>query len=296
MLSPVKAYIVDAFIKNNSGGSPTGVVLNAASLSDEQLQNISDQLGVSHTAFVFELDESGDDILVRFFTPNGEIVNCGHATIAAHYTRANVFDLKSNSTFFQKTKEGLQRVEIIQHNDEIEIWLQQNEITFSGVADTTISYLLRALHINETELVQYPPIILASPGAYRFLVGLPSAEAVTNIIPDFDQLRQICTDNKSMGCFVYSIDKTGNEIVATARMFAPNIGVNEDVINGNSSGCLGAYLLSLSGRDTLSLSINQGQKFNRDGLVKVKAKKIEDHIETFIGGTVKIASEVTLQV
>ena len=77
-------------------------------------------------------------------------------------------------------------------------------------------------------------------------------------------------------------------------MFAPNIGVNEDVINGNSSGCLGAYFLSVQKSDHLSLRICQGQKFDREGEVRVNVKKVNNHIETTIGGTAKIESEMLI--
>jgi predicted PhzF superfamily epimerase YddE/YHI9 len=40
MVVVLKAYKVDAFTKDNSGGSPTGVVLNTPELSDEQLQSL----------------------------------------------------------------------------------------------------------------------------------------------------------------------------------------------------------------------------------------------------------------
>jgi PhzF family phenazine biosynthesis protein len=83
---------------------------------------------------------------------------------------------------------------------------------------------------------------------------------------------------------------------ATARMFAPNIGVNEDVINGNSSGCLGAYLFNLKNKNPLNLLVHQGQAFNREGTVKVRVKNVAGNVETAIGGTAKINGEITLAI
>jgi predicted PhzF superfamily epimerase YddE/YHI9 len=42
-----------------------------------------------------------------------------------------------------------------------------------------------------------------------------------------------------LGCFVDALTGPG---VAAARMFAPAIGVPEDIANANSTGCLAAHL------------------------------------------------------
>ena len=138
------------------------------------------------------------------------------------------------------------------------------------------------------------PVTLASPGSGRFLLAVQLAETINAINPDFEKLKLVCDDNKSMGCFVYSVDKLSSKLETEARMFAPAIGINEDVVNGNSSGCLGAYLLRLGNKDSLTLKVIQGQKFNLTGLVKVKAKRTDGHIETVIGGKAKIEREFTI--
>ena len=294
MIREVTAYKVDSFIKYNSGGSPTGVVLNATGLTDLQMQFISIRLGVSHTAFVFEPETPRDNIVVRFFTPTGEILNCGHGTIAAHYTRAKHFKFIGNKILFQQAKEGIQQIEIVQENQQVEIFLRQNQIRFSPAAYEDILLLLDALAINKTDLSDSFPIILASPGSNRFLIGLRSLELLNKISPHFHKLKLACNASQSIGCFIYYINSLKPRPEATARMFAPNIDIKEDTINGNSSGCLGTYLLQMTGESDLELLINQGHIFNCDGIVKVKVKKIDEHFETVIGGTAKIATEIVI--
>lgn len=288
MQRTVKVYKVDSFTKQGSGGSPTGVVLAAGALDDADMQMLAGKIDVSHTAFVTEPTNPGENIKVRFFTPNGEILNCGHGTIAVHYTRAKIYHYTGSEIIFQETKEGVQRVEIMMATNDFEIYLQQNEILFSDVNSFVVESLLKAFLLNSTDLATDLPVVLASPGSNRFLLGLRSSAIANSLAPDLDELKNICTDHKSIGCFVYAMDSMQPNPEATARMFAPNIGVNEDIINGNSSGCLGAYLLALSGQNNIELLISQGQKFNRDGLVKVKAAKINGHIKTVIGGGAKI--------
>lgn len=294
MMPELKAYKIDAFTKDNSGGSPTGVVLNTPELRDEQLQAIADQIGCSHTAFVMEPGAQNPFVGIRFFCPDGEILNCGHGTIAAHYARIKHFNLDGNRVLFQQAKEGIQQVEVVQQNNRVEIFLKQNPIHFNTVESSTVLQLLEALSINQNELVASLPVVMASPGSNRFLIGIKSLNCLDQLSPDFDQLKLLCQRNNAIGCFVYCMDRLNPTAELSARMFAPAIGIDEDVINGNSSGCLGAYLLKLNGQRSLEICIRQGHKFNREGLVHVKVKRVEDQFETVIGGTAKITEEISL--
>ena len=293
MALEIKAYIVNAFTKDGFGGSPTGVVLDAIGLSEEAMQFIASNLPVSHTAFVFEAKK--ENVKVRFFTPSGEILNCGHGTIAAHYTRAIVDNYSESCMFMQEARDGLQQVEVIKKGKEFEVYLRQNEIQFTTTPSPTLDSLLNIFSLKPSDLAVKYPVITASPGSERFLLGLKSSELVNILRPDFDKLKNLCSATKSIGCFAYSIDKP-NEWEATARMFAPLIGVNEDIINGNSSGCLGVYLALLSGRSDVNLLVNQGQKFNQNGIVRVKVKKAGEHSWATIGGSAKVQRQVILSV
>jgi trans-2,3-dihydro-3-hydroxyanthranilate isomerase len=59
--------------------------------------------------------------------------------------------------------------------------------------------------------------------------------ALSRLRPDLARLAGLGV----LGCFAYALDGPGR---AAARMFAPAIGVPEDIANANSTGCLAAYL------------------------------------------------------
>src|SRR3954449_3671901 len=67
-----------AFTDVPEGGNPAGVVLDAATLSDAEMQGIAAELGYSETAFLTDAATSR----VRYFSPLAEVPFCGHATIA----------------------------------------------------------------------------------------------------------------------------------------------------------------------------------------------------------------------
>lgn len=66
--------IVHAFSTIPNKGSPAGVVLDADSLSEIEMQNIAYSVGFNETVFV--LNSSIGDIRLRYFTPGHEINLC----------------------------------------------------------------------------------------------------------------------------------------------------------------------------------------------------------------------------
>ncbi len=54
----VKAFLVNSFTENGTGGNPAGVVLNADHLSNEEKLQIAQVVGFSETVFVFSDDEA----------------------------------------------------------------------------------------------------------------------------------------------------------------------------------------------------------------------------------------------
>lgn len=69
-----------AFATSPGGGNPAGVVLDAAHLSTSDMQATAADIGYSETAFITHWEAAC--LRVRFFSPEGEVDFCGHATIA----------------------------------------------------------------------------------------------------------------------------------------------------------------------------------------------------------------------
>ena len=286
----ITLYEVAAFTDQPTAGSPTGVVLNADGLSTPQMQAIANGLSYSHTAFITEDHPDNNSITIRFFTPLKEIKNCGHATIAAHFLRTIKYPKMETAHLTQKTISGVQQVEIRRQDQSISVHFKQQPIQFEAANPPIMQELLNILGISEADLDAHIPIILASPGTNRFLVALDSPATLQSLSPDFAALKALCDRLGSIGCFAFTMTSS---LEANARMFAPSIGINEDIINGNSSGCLGAYLLHLDqhGKHEIQLRVHQGQAFNREGTVLVEASRVENHIQTIIGGKAVLISE-----
>ncbi len=83
----IEIFQIDAFTDKVFHGNPAAVCLLTDWLNDELLQAIAVENNLSETAFVIENE---DGFQIRWFTPNGEINLCGHATLAAGFL---LFDL-----------------------------------------------------------------------------------------------------------------------------------------------------------------------------------------------------------
>lgn len=111
----VEVNTLHAFSDKALGGNPAGVVLQAAHLSESQMQEVARQVGFSETAFVMPSDQA--DFKVRFFTPSDEVDLCGHATIALFYLMKTQH-LVDVGTYTLETLAGILKV-VIEVNGEV---------------------------------------------------------------------------------------------------------------------------------------------------------------------------------
>jgi PhzF family phenazine biosynthesis protein len=66
-LRHVEVLIVNAFVRDGTGGNPAGVVLDADDLGAEDRQAVARQVGLPETAFVSH--SAVADVRLEFFTP-----------------------------------------------------------------------------------------------------------------------------------------------------------------------------------------------------------------------------------
>ncbi len=78
----IKLYQIDAFTDKLFHGNPAAVCFLQKWLNDELMQAIALEKNLSETAFVVK---NGNEYDIRWFSPNGEIGLCGHATLAAAF-------------------------------------------------------------------------------------------------------------------------------------------------------------------------------------------------------------------
>jgi PhzF family phenazine biosynthesis protein len=275
-MAGAQVTVVDACIRDGRGGSPTTVVIDDATLIDDERRAIARAAGTSHTVFVDA--RTANTPAVRFFTTEGELENCGHGIIAAQAvllhrsgaTQHHGHQRSGNRTFATTAT---------RRRDGIEVWFDQGIIALQDCADAATSDIIATLGLTPSDVIA-DDLRVASPGTPRLLVPVQDRRTLLSMRPDFGRLAAECRRLGYLGCFTYALSPTAR--TAAARMFAPAIGVDEDVANANSAGCLAAHLLDTSGND--DIEVRQGDLLGRPSSVLATATRTGAGIAARIGG------------
>lgn len=104
-MQSIEIFQIDAFTDKVFHGNPAAICLLTDWLNDELLQAIAVENNLSETAFVID-DHNGFQI--RWFTPNGEINLCGHATLAAAFLLFELGKCRTDALHFSSLSGALQ--------------------------------------------------------------------------------------------------------------------------------------------------------------------------------------------
>lgn len=298
----LRFYQINSFTRERFKGNPACVVPDANGLSSLQMQEIAREMNVSETAFILPDASEPDEIHVRFFTPTTEVPVCGHATIAAHYVLA--LEGRMEGVVRQRSLAGLLPVETnVDPAGSVTIWMHQKPAEFEmPMAEDVVERLLTALNISKSDLQSGLPIQVVSTGHSKVIVPLHDRQTLSDLKPDFEALARLSDTIGCNGYYPFTLDATDGGELSHGRMFAPAIGINEDPVTGNASGCLGAYLLrhrlvSSDAAGVVSFIAGQGREVGRPGRVYVEAMQIEADgpISVRVGGHAVVAFRGSLE-
>lgn len=270
-----RLFHVDAFTRQRFCGNPAVVVLDADTLSEDEMQTIAAEVN-AETAFVLESESSDHDMQVKFFTPRHPVPFVGHATIAAQYVRAKV-EGKPTGKVRQRTGAGVVEVEVTEAEGDLRIAITQNPPSLGPVIpDHHRRQVLDALGISSPSLHHDCPLQILTKGTSRLLIGLRSPELLGSLKPDFEELTRLTPHVGAEGYFVFALSPTATGAGTESRMFCPALGIPEDPVSGNAHGMLGVYLVNqglLVPKDgRVVFSGRQGHWVRRPGLIHVEVE------------------------
>ncbi len=230
----IEIQIINAFVDNNKGGNPAGVVLNADHLSHEQKLTIAKNIGLSETAFVSNSQIA--DFKLEFFTPTRQIAHCGHATIATFSYLAQLGKI----TKINSSKETIDGVRAILLQDDM-AFMQQNVPRYTDLHQKK-DIILTSLGLHENDLLPNTPISIVNTGNSFAIIPVASPEILKNINPDFNLITQLSEEFDLIGYYVFCLQANSADRDASTRMFAPRYGIQEESGTGMAAGPLACYL------------------------------------------------------
>nr|WP_204745624.1 PhzF family phenazine biosynthesis isomerase [Glycomyces paridis] len=278
--------IVDACVRQGRGGSPTAV-LNDAAYTAAERRRIPAAAGTSHAVFISAgEDRARPSYRLRFFTSEGELPACGHGTVAALALLAQRHggaDYQAALHTTTRTFEGWAKRE----QARLMATFDPGPIKLRDVKEFELQAIATSLHLTDGTLAG--GACVASPGRPRLLLPVRSRTALAELRPDFAALRQACDRYGLLGCYAYSLPNRDGK--AAARMFAPSIGVPEDVANANSTACLAARLAD---QGVTSIAIDMGDRIGRPSRITAEARRSASGVLVRLGGAARVARVIRL--
>lgn len=249
-LQKIDVQIINAFVDNNKGGNPAGVVLNADNLTSDEKLTIAKKVGLSETAFISKSKVA--DFKLDFFTPTRQIAHCGHATIAT-FSYLSQLGLIENPVSSKETIDGTR--EILIQGDLA--FMEQKPPLYTEVKDYK-DKILNALGLTINDLLTDAPILIVNTGNSFAIIPVANDDILKNIIPNFNLIRQISEELDLIGFYIFCRQTDDTARDANARMFAPRYGIEEEAGTGMAAGPLACYLFDILGLKKDHILIQQG--------------------------------------
>jgi PhzF family phenazine biosynthesis protein len=243
---------VDVFAERRHTGNPVAVVLEAAGVSDEEMQRFAHWTNLSETTFVLPPEHPEADYRVRIFTPSQELPFAGHPTLGTCHAWLSAGGTPQDpDVVVQECEAGLVRVRPTPSG----LAFAAPPLLRSGpVEEALIERIASALGIGRAEIVDAQ---WADNGPGWVAVLLDSAEAVLALAPAFVDL--------DLG--VAGLHPEGSPEAVEVRAFFPKDGtLAEDPVTGSLNASLGQWLLG-SGRLRAPYVARQGTALGRSGRV-----------------------------
>lgn len=269
--------LVDAFAFAPFTGNPAGVVLDAAGLTDAQMQAVARMINLAETAFVLPAPDAQSALRLRWFTPSCEVEFCGHATLAA------VHALFEAGRFANAMQAAGMILPIAYSRGVITVRTEHQQragvqtLYWFDAPDTALrpplvpaEAILPLLGATPADL---DPRLPAASTVERDLI-LPFAELPTllQLAPDMGRLADACRMHRLRGVCVTTPQSLTPSVACHSRFFVPALGIPEDPVTGSLHGPLAAYyathgLIALAdGRAAIQCA--QGEPGGRQGIVR----------------------------
>lgn len=255
-----------AFAASPEGGNPAGVVLDAAGLSDEQMQRIAIDVGYSETAFLTGRTDDADvpRYRARYWSPAAEVPFCGHATVATAVALAErdgpgdvVFDTDAGPVTLRSSADAAGRITVS---------FTSVEPLVRDLDADVLDRLLALLGIVADDLDERFPAKEAFAGNWHPVIVIRDREL-------FDQFRfaptEVAALMREQGWLgTVTILHESGPADFDARNLFPVGRITEDPATGSAAASTGAYLRDLGYPETI-VRIHQGAHVRRPSLLTV---------------------------
>jgi PhzF family phenazine biosynthesis protein len=252
---------LSAFARDGQGGNPAGVVLDARTLSEQDMLAVAAQVGYSETVFVTDGPPEPDRrrYAVRYFSPLAEVPFCGHATVALGAALGGVLGA---GDLVLDTAAGPVSLSSGRHPSGR--WWTRLASVPARQQPVDVAVLQRALDCFgwSTDVLEagLPPMVCYA-GAWHLVLSLAERDTLETMSYDFAALQDLCAEQ---GWTTVSLVYQVSAVEYLARNPFPAGGVVEDPATGAAAAAYGSYLAALGVvQPPARLRICQGAEIGR---------------------------------
>lgn len=292
-MSGIPFALYNAFSETGFGGSPAGIIQQAANIDLDSRRRIAREIGAAATGFVSHVKH--DEIDVQFFSTVAELPMCGHGTVCLMTRLVDLNIVRLSGSVVRCIQLNLPtsnaRVELSRRdNNRLLVMLdvktpqfRKDKIDFTKLVDI--------LGIGTEDLCDNLPVETAVGDFIHLIVPLNGLNSMARIKPDFNAIIHFCHqhDIQTVAVFSTEVEVSGNTL--HVRDFCPAVGVAESAAAGTTNAALSCYLIrhSLVDTDTnepITIVAEQGMEINRPSSIQTIATMADNRISRLQAGGV----------
>ena len=269
---------VDVFTTQPLKGNPLAVVLNADTLTPQEMAEFAAWTNLSETTFLLQPTTPDADYRVRIFTPSTELPFAGHPTLGTCHVWLATGGQPKNAEILQQCGAGLIRI----RRDGNRLAFAAPPLRRSGPLDPALlARIAQILRIDPSAITRSN---WADNGPGWAAIMLSSRAELLALKPDFSALSGL-----NLGIIAPS---PGEDFQFEVRAFAPEAGVPEDPVTGSLNAALAQWLFADNLAPSESYTVAQGTNLNRAGRIHIA----RDGATIWVGGntTTRITGSVAL--
>jgi len=287
-------HIVDVFSSTPFGGNQLAVLPDAGGISTEGMQKIAREFNFAETAFVLPANEP-NTYRVRIFTPRAELDFAGHPSVGTACALVMKQDVRDPIRLILQENVGPVIVDVSRRNGGF-----HGTLTLSGKIETPAgapspTELAAVLSVDCAEVSQ---VFFAGVGIPFCFAQLTSNKAVDRAT--INRTAWAATLSRAWAPQIYFFAgnlQDGGELYA--RMWAPAMGIEEDIATGAACAALVGAMASKPdfGGTAYRLSVQQGVAMGRPSDIDAEARKSDGAVTSVsVGGATTYVASGDLEV
>ena len=271
-------FISEVFSDGAYSGNQLATIIDTEGLDTAEMQQIARAFNFAETTF-YSGGSEADGFDVRIFTPVTELPFAGHPTLGtAFLIREHIVQFDTPQLVLNLQVGPIN----VKFDPDGVIWMRQNAPEFGEVFDRERVAPMIGLDASSLDS-RFAPQLVST--------GLPFLIVPLNDMAALKQARPV-SGVFPQGILAFCPEAYQPDHDLAARMFAPDLGVDEDAATGSANGCLAAYCAehAYTGQHSLDLVVGQGFEIGRPSTLYLRAARQETFIVE-VGGQVNLVAK-----